>query len=301
MLRSLTFPQRSRRAFTLVELFVVIAIVGVVIGLLLAAVQSARAAAVQLSCANNLRQIGIAAHTWHDTRSVLPPGSTHPSALNYVYGPPTQPYPLLNWGARLLPFLEQTSLWFSVESVYRSDPNVSGPGLYALSQTPLPVFRCPADPAVSVKPPPRHMAETTNYLGVSGRSSARSDGLLFLDSSVRLLMVTDGTSTTLLVGERPINEFTRGGRWTGGWGHWGTGDAYLGVRETAVSDTCPNYPYPFRRGTKADPCSFYHFWSFHPGGANFLFADGSVRFLGYSADAILSALATRDGGEVVSP
>lgn len=208
---------------------------------------------------------------------------------------------MLNWGGRLLPFLEQPALWHTTEQFYADQNAAAIAAFVAGVRVPLKVFLCPTDSFAGNSPLPPLLAETTNYLGAAGRSAAREDGLLFLDSSVRLAQVIDGTSTTLLVGERPINAEIRGGRWQGGWGHWGTGDAYLGVRETAVSaDICPDYPYAFRGGDKADPCSAYHFWSYHPGGANFLFADGSVRFLTYSANEILPALATRDGGETVA-
>jgi prepilin-type processing-associated H-X9-DG protein len=106
-------------------------------------------------------------------------------------------------------------------------------------------------------------------------------------------------------GERPPSADFWYGWWYAGYGQAGTGsaDMLLGVRERNlggpfVSD-CPAGPYHFREGRADNQCDLFHFWSLHPGGAHFLFADGSVRFLAYSADAILPALATRAGGEPV--
>jgi prepilin-type processing-associated H-X9-DG protein len=168
----------------------------------------------------------------------------------------------------------------------------------------LQVFMCPAD--VPVTPPSASPAVTqgsTSYLGVSGVDKYRLNGVLFTDSRIRMADVRDGSSNTVMVGERPPSRDLAFGRWYGGWGPWGMGNAFLGVRETDVADTfyhCPPGPYRFEKGSVNDPCSIYHFWSFHLGGANFLFVDGSVRFLSYSADSIMPALATRDGGESVS-
>jgi len=287
----------SRRpGFTLVEALLCVGIVGLLLGLVLAAVQSARVSAARLACGQRLGQIGLAFQMHHDSYHSLPPGTTHPELRTPTpYGPPVAPYPLLNWGARLLPFLEQEPLWAAITEAYAGGTTPADLGRFGM--TPLKSFLCPSDPPLSLAPPLPHYVENSNFLGVAGRSSHRADGLLYLDSLVRLSQVTDGASNTLLVGERPANEFTRGGRWHGGWGNWGVADSYLGVRETATPNTCTDAPYPYRRGDKADPCSAFHFWSFHSGGANWLFADGSVRFLPYSADGVLPALSTRAGGE----
>jgi prepilin-type processing-associated H-X9-DG protein len=128
--------------------------------------------------------------------------------------------------------------------------------------------------------------------------------MLYLDSPTRFADVLDGSSQTLFVGERPPSADGARGRWYGGWGAWGTADSYLGVCETGVFDWvpnsgCPDGPYSFQPDRLDNPCSVFHFWSLHTGGANFLFVDGSVVFLGYSAATVLPALATREGGEVV--
>jgi prepilin-type processing-associated H-X9-DG protein len=142
----------------------------------------------------------------------------------------------------------------------------------------------------------------------------RKDGVLFVASRVRLGEITDGASQTLLVGERPAYPRAMWGMWySGEYGAGGlgcSGATVLGVRERYELGG-PNWPdgwpYPgfdgethFVAGDSVNPYHAWHFWSGHGGGANFLFADGSVRFLPYAADAILPALATRAGGETAS-
>lgn len=295
-----------RRAVTLIETLVVIAIVGVLLGLLLSAVQAVRNAAARLSCANKLRQIGVALHHYHDTQGSFPPGVTHPllrPELPRLYGPDLDPYPLLNWQARLLPFIEQDALWSQVQEAYAKDQLHLDIPPHTAALIPVPLYQCPADsPRFRPFLPPNSNVASTSYLGVSGTELFREDGVFFLDSHIRLPEVLDGASHTLLVGERPPTLMPVRGRWYGGWGYWGTADAYLGVREVLTGDLtgCEFGPYHFVVGRVDNPCSAYHFWSLHSGGANFLFADGSVRFLPYAADAVLPSLATRAGGEVAS-
>jgi prepilin-type processing-associated H-X9-DG protein len=123
---------------------------------------------------------------------------------------------------------------------------------------------------------------------------------------VRLAEVTDGASNTLMVGERPPSADLVAGWWYAGWGQDkdGSTDMVLGVRELNVRrhypTDCPPGPYDFGPGRLSDPCSAFHFWSVHPGGAHFLLVDGSVRFLRYPAAPLMPALATRAGGEAAA-
>jgi prepilin-type processing-associated H-X9-DG protein len=160
----------------------------------------------------------------------------------------------------------------------------------------------------------------TAFLGVSGlRGDWRGDrsGMLSANQVVRMADVTDGTSNTLMVGERPPTSDYFFGWWFAGSGvdNSGSGDVVLGARDTALEELLVNFPDPilahYRQckgkmkvglhpGQISNHCDQAHFWSLHAGGANFLMADGSVHFLSYAADSILPALATRNGGEVVS-
>ncbi|MBY0230215.1 MAG: DUF1559 domain-containing protein [Gemmataceae bacterium] len=285
----------TRRAFTLLELLVVVAIVAILIGLLLPAVQKVRAGAARLSCANNLKQAGLALHLHHDALESLPPGVTGRS----------QPLPYLGWQARLLPYLERDDLWRVTLESYTRDRNVFGdpphPNLAAVVR----FFTCPMDGRLSVPRQARSFpVACTSYLGVAGTDKKQLDGILFLDSSTRFTDVMDGLSNTLLVGERPPSPDFQQGWWYAGAGvdgRTGTGDMLLGVREPITSTSfypeCPRGPYAFVPGRLADRCDVFHFWSLHPGGGNWLLADGSVRFLAYGANDILPALATRAGGE----
>lgn len=285
---------RSRRAFTLVELLVVLAIVAILIGLLAAAVQQVRAAAFRTECGNHLRQIGIALHGYHNTHGAFPPGMR-----NSV----DDPFPFMSWHTRILPFIEQSALWEMAVQDYASNPSFSNPPHRGLS-TLVPLYTCPSDSrTLDVGRFLNTDVALTPYLGVSGTNLNRDDGVLYLDSRIRLTDIFDGSSNTLLVGERPPSANQSFGWWYAGVGQSGSGslDMIMGVREKNYffPFTCSAGPYPFAADRVDNPCAVLHFWSLHPGGANFLFADGSLRFLAYSADDILPALATRAGGEVV--
>jgi prepilin-type N-terminal cleavage/methylation domain-containing protein/prepilin-type processing-associated H-X9-DG protein len=292
--------RHSSPGFTLIELLVVIGIFAVLLAMLLPAVMRVRDAASRTQCTNNLHQIGLALHSYHGAYSIFPPGVR--PLLD------AEPYPFLSWNARLLPFLEQSNLWHITEQAfaesrffYLNPPHIG----FSMD---MPVFSCPADPRSHANP--ILVAETvgyTDYLGVEGTDQFAHDGILFLDSRVHMTDITDGTSTTLLVGERPPSADGWLGWWYGGTGQHrdGSAEMVLGVRERNDSQinfgaSCPPGPYQFGPGRAGNQCDFLHFWSPHIGGANFLFADGSVHFLPYSAAPIMPALATRSGQESVT-
>ncbi|MCI0461265.1 MAG: DUF1559 domain-containing protein [Gemmataceae bacterium] len=281
--------------FTLLELLVVIGIVGLLLSLTLAGVQQVREVASRTECANHLRQIGLAHHQYHDSYKSLPPG------MSYRDG--TDPFLYMSWHTRLLPYVGQRALWEQAQRAYAQsrDPFFHNPP-HPLDAI-VPLYTCPADSRTAS--PGKNKVAFSDYLGVQGTNQIRVDGLLFVDSRIRFGDVSDGLSNTLLAGERPPSIEDYFGYWYAGWGtnKDGTTDMVLGVRTLNIGgflDQCPLGPYGFTPGRVENPCDSFHFWSFHRGGGNFLFADGSVRLLHYTADPILPALATRAGGEPVT-
>jgi prepilin-type processing-associated H-X9-DG protein len=284
------------------ELLVVIGIVAVLLGLLLPAVQRVRDAAARAQCQNNLKQIGLALHGYHDARGRLPAGWQRT-------GTATEPFAYSGWPVAVLPWLEQDALYRTVGPAYAatSYPFTNPP--HVGLATPLAVLNCPGDGrAATAQTAAKNglRIAVTCYLGVSGTSTAERDGVLFEGSAVRLLDVTDGTSNTLLVGERPPPPTFQFGWWYAGIGQNfdGSAEQILGVREPnllpIVAGGCAPGRYEYAPGRASDPCDVFHFWGPHIGGANFLFCDGSARRLAYSsAAALMDARATRAGGETV--
>jgi prepilin-type processing-associated H-X9-DG protein len=283
-------------------LLVVGAIVAVLIGLSLAAVQQAREQAARLQCQGNLHNIGVALLSYQSSAGAFPPAFS------------TQPPRYLSWMGRLLPYADQGALARQSADAYAADP-------WPWDEPPHPadsvvaLFACPSDPRVLQAAAPKGVSVLgesgeldlrvglTSYLGVSGTDLRARDGMFYVDSFVRPTDIHDGASHTLLVGERPPSPDFNHGWWYAapGQGLTGSADVVLGAREwnVTLARPCPAGPYRFGPGRLTDPCDQFHFWSLHRGGANFLMADGSVRFLSYSAADLLPALATRSGGEVV--
>lgn len=290
---------RHRNAMTLIELLVVIAIIGILMTLLLPAVQRVRDSANRLTCVDRLRQIGLALHHYHESHQSLPPGVSFKNGAD--------PYPHMSWCTRLLPYLEHEALWKVTLTAYAQEPFfVNNPPHVGLS-THMPIFTCPADNRV------RQVADFasiqiafTSFQGVGGIDHTSKDGVLYLDSRVRLGEITDGISNTLMVGERPPSADLALGWWYAGWGQSkdGNADLVMGVNEKNVSaygEGCPEGPYEFSPGALTDQCDAFHFWSPHVGGgAHFLLADGSARFVRYAAAPLMPALATRGAGDTVS-
>jgi prepilin-type processing-associated H-X9-DG protein len=301
--------------FSLVETLVVIGVLGVLIGLLVPAVQHVRASASRAACQNNLKQIGVALQNYESAHGRLPPQPYPKPPSGQLSNNPNQ---LLSWRALILPQVEQSALWESAVRAcqtevypFRNPPHVG----YA---TVVPLYVCPADGRL--RSPLRHPsgdeAAFTSYIGVAGYLTivppVYDPGALGVPAvpGPRMTDITDGTSQTVLAGERPPPSSPQAGRWYGrvlnGDGtipHVGPDEAMLVNPPNMMSPDdfeCRMAGARYGPGRIDNPCDRYHFWSLHPTGANWLFADGSVRFLPYSAREILPALATRAAGEVVA-
>lgn len=261
---------RRRTGFTLIELLVVIAIISVLIAILLPAVQLAREAARRANCSNHLRQLGIALHSYHDDHQSLPPGS-----CVLPVGAPQQTG--WGWGAFILPDVEQAPLYDLIDFNHGTLVGSNG----ALVGTPLPVFKCPSDIGPASFDIGGPVIAHGNYCGVKGMLSRLS--------AVKFRSVVDGLSQTLMVGERIYGETLPTGPETSSWcGHLALAAGYLpnSVPHQAVF---PNIGLNAASGG---------FGSRHPGGTQFLTADGSVHFLSESIDQdVLVALSTPDGCE----
>jgi prepilin-type processing-associated H-X9-DG protein len=279
-------------------LIVAIAIIGILVSLLMTAIHKVRDGASRLACANNMKQIGLALHAFHDSSNHLPPGRSTTIAQFQFFS--------LFWLPRILPYIEQNALWNSIAKDYTISNN---PFVHPTFSLHIKLFACPSDPRV-VQAHLTHQQLTvasSSYLGVNGENYKKLDGIFYLNSSTRFADILDGTSNTLMVGERPPSTDYWYGWWYAGRGQEGTGsgDSVLGVREfrspsASQAESCPIGFYPFQVGKFSEQCDFLHFWSPHASGANFVFADGSVRFMSYSSRAVMPALSTRAGNEVAS-
>jgi len=184
-----------RYAFTLIELVVVLAIMSILTGLSVAAIQHVRDAASRLQCQNQLRQIGLAAHHYHDVLHSFPPG------MRYQNG--SDAYPLMSWLTELLPYAEEQQLWLDTLAAYQQSPwPLANPPHIGMA-TLMAFFVCPLDTrAFEVQYAPRDKIQValTSYLGVEGLDLQNPNGVLFRDSHVRIGDISDGTSQTLFAG-----------------------------------------------------------------------------------------------------
>ncbi len=315
----------TRRAFTLVELLVVIAIIGILIGLLLPAVQAAREAARRMECLNNMKQIGLALHNYHDVNSAFPSawrGYAPDGKTPCVYGSPGW-----GWAAAILPHMEQTALYSQIDlkSSISTEQNKKARTFS------LKAYICPSEPSgektfsigdsgVLHEHEHEHEEEheheheheddlvnqlifgSSNYVASLGTDDVhdgelyedganyqatvfKTNGAFYHNSELGMNAFTDGTSNTLFVGERAAKKehFST-------WAGMPAGDGCL---PALVSGTV-------HEGFHNDG-EEHGFSSFHSNGANFLFGDGSVRFISDTvSDELIKAFATRSGGETVS-
>ncbi len=296
-----TARRKFARGFTLIELLVVIAIIAVLIALLLPAVQQAREAARRSQCKNNLKQIGLALHNYHDNSNGFPSGWIGVNALGQPFVDGGNGW---GWAARILPQIDQSPLFntlnFSQTMTHSSHA--------AARLTPLTVYRCPSDIGNSVwtiKVPSGTDVQlaTANYVGSFGSGvpldidncentvapfRCTGDGLMFHNSFVRMADIIDGTSNTFMAGEHKSNPTLD---WYSTWLGVVPGGNEAFVRVLGEADHTPNNP-----ANHLDDFSSHHI-----GGAHFVMGDGAVRFISTNIDTgVFGGLATRAGGEIVN-
>jgi len=297
---------KHRRGFTLIELLVVISIISLLVALLLPAVQAAREAARRTQCVNNLKQLGVALHTYESASRSFPPGYvSNFDASGNDTGPGW------GWAAMLLPQIEQKPLFDAVNFNLPIE-DVSNPTSRLTRMT---VFLCPSDSApldwwaVTRDPsgtPLQNICQvaTANYVGMYGTSDPGidGDGIFFRDGNIGIANITDGTAQTIAAGERA---YALG---VATWAGSVTGTSLFPLTNDGVGyprlESAPGVILGHAGGNlgPGDPKGEVNqFYSRHPGGVNFLFADGHVAFLKTTMNyQVFRALATRAGGEVIS-
>jgi prepilin-type N-terminal cleavage/methylation domain-containing protein len=277
-------PSTERAGFTLVELLVVIAIIGVLVALLLPAVQFARESARRTQCSNNLKQLVLGIHNHEGTYGYFPAAYEAP---NFDPG--------WGWGAAILPFVEQKPLYEQAQVVTMKFGNgVSPAPPTPETQTKLKAFRCPSDPAPDLNSM-RLLHGMSNYRSVTGCTELLTfyadydyGGVMYQNSRTKMKSITDGTSNTLVIGECMFDEKTgkRAAIWSG---MTGLRDGAIWVSDVmwSVDNVSANINGPAPQA----------FSSRHPGGAFFAYSDGSVRFFYESGDKnIVMWAAGRDDG-----
>ena len=253
----------KRPAFTLIKLLVAIAIIAVVIGLLLGAVQKVRAAAARAECQNKMKQLALSAVSSHDTQRHFPTGRV-PQRTPAVPGEWTGS----GWPSQLLPHLEQSAAHAAIGPAFAQTIDITRNPPHAGMATVVKAFLCPTDARVTQPVVPKiytFPVACTSYLGVAGTRLRRADGVFFNDSRTR---IADGTSNTLLFGERPPDPGLALGWWYAGYGLDlnGTFEFLMGVAEPdPVPVTLPPCGVPTMTFGPAngldDRCASYHYWS----------------------------------------
>ncbi len=295
---------RKKKGFTLIELLVVIAIIAILVALLLPAVQQAREAARRSSCKNNMKQIGLALHNYHDVHGAFPSGWI--GVENRVANAEGESG--FGWGTMLLPFMDQAPLYNQFDFSLPMDVAPNRPFLKSVLTT----YQCPSDPKPEVftiedRNGVNIELATFNYPAVFGTvelhgcenapgtapvsSSGQcvSDGAFYHNSKIRFRDFTDGSSSTLVVGERTTFTESNGEKFYGTW------SGALPEVEEAAARTVGHAEHPPNENDHPED-----FGSAHTGGAQFVLGDGHVVFISENIDeGVFQSLATRNGGEVI--
>jgi prepilin-type N-terminal cleavage/methylation domain-containing protein len=284
------FP--ARRAFTLIELLVVIAIIGVLIGLLLPAVQQIREAAARTQCQNNLKQIGLAFHGHHDVYGAFPTGGISWQADRgwTGNGPALYRTQGWGWGYQILPFIEQQNLWMVPPGTLPADATHGPTGDIAVASTPVKTYICPSLRGPTVFPyskggwsPTVGQRAMCDYVGNGGTSNGSLDGpIVPTGYVVNFATISNGTSNVLLVGDKYLDRATATLQsdcnddqgWTDGWDN----DIVCFADGPGVGTVFPPQP-----DGSAGTCGFY-FGGPHPAGMQAVLCDGSVRSVSYSVN-----------------
>jgi prepilin-type N-terminal cleavage/methylation domain-containing protein len=290
--------QNAIRAFTLVELLVVIAIIGILVSLLLPAIQAAREAARRCSCANNVTEIGLAVHNYEFQFEAFPPGVTDDKG-------PIRSEPIgkhVSWIVKILPYLEENVLWRKFDQ----SAGAYAPVNAQVRATVIKPLICPSDPIdyeVLTNPDDPATSKAiagSNYAGchhdIEAPIDADNHGLLFLNSQVRFADIFDGSSKTILVGEFLGSKDSLG---------WVSGTRATLRNTSSINHPGPNVTFPQSgqnqaSDEKASPLFVGGFGSYHPGVAQFGFADGSTHTISDNIDPkILRLLGNRADGEII--
>lgn len=320
--------------FTLVELLVVIAIIGVLVALLLPAVQSARESARRTMCQNNFKQVSLALQNYHSAKRVFPPGSEVRAELGMSSCPATDypqwvefPFNGFGWGTYILPYLEQQQIYQGID-VRESSFQTSNPDNWSAIAYIIDAFICPSEinieKWVDSSSTASHFGDPawdwplSNLVGIADsrkshcllyQAVGNGNGVLFNFSGIAAKDISDGLSNTFIIGEmtsvRGIdangNHVWIGGTWvTRSVGNLSQGINGPGSLPGGHDDELD--PYDQTGGNRHEKYYRDHgFSSWHPGGAHFSFADGSVHFLSDDTDQlVLCAYATRSYEEVIS-
>jgi prepilin-type N-terminal cleavage/methylation domain-containing protein/prepilin-type processing-associated H-X9-DG protein len=287
---------RRRVGFTLIELLVVIAIIAVLIGMLLPAVQKVREAANRMTCSNNLKQIGLAFHNHHDQMGFFPSGGDFEGVPPTFAGssPAVAPQQKAGWAYQILPYIEADNIWRGGQAQTEEDR------IRLIAGTPIKIYFCPsrrAPQTVILSPSEQQYikgSSVTFALCDYAASNIETTGVVDQLQPLRIRDITDGTSTTLMVGEKRLNLSNLGQPqddddvgYTGGFGH-------NTVRKTGQAPA-PDF---FGDGNLDGDGLF---GASHSGAFNVVLADGSVRSISYTiSERVFNLLGDRNDGEVIS-